>query len=298
MVNIKTAFKSDRLMKALTGMSIYEFNSLVISFEKIIKINKKATNKNRKRKEGGGKKHTLGTIEKKLFFILFYIKCYPTHDLASFYFGVDRSQTYRWINFLLPLIKKTLNYEVVLPERRINNPEEFEKKFPEIKDIFIDGTERPIQRPKNGKQQRKNYSGKKKRHTRKNIIVSDKDRRILILTSTKNGKVHDKKMLDKSGLPQNIPKNIAQWLDTGFVGVKGENIMMPKKKPKGKNLTAQEKQENGIISGIRILSEHAINGPKRFGIISNIFRNHSKGLDDKFMSVACGLWNYHLRLSG
>lgn len=160
MVNIKLAFKSDRMMKALTGMTINEFNSLLLGFETQLQIQKKIINKRkkRKRKEGAGPKHTLDNSEKKLFFILFYIKCYPTFDLAGFYFGVNRSQSFRWFNALLPLIEKTLNYEIVLPERQINNPEEFQRKFPEIKDIFIDEVERPIQRPKKNKQQKKSYS--------------------------------------------------------------------------------------------------------------------------------------------
>lgn len=299
MVNIKSAFKSDRLMKALTGMTVKEFNSLLISFEINLKTHRKIINKQkkRKRKEGAGVKPKLDTIDKKLFFILFYIKCYPTFDLAGFYFDANRSQPFRWVKSLLPVLEKTLQHEIVLPERQINSPEEFERKFPEIKDLFIDGTERMIQRPKNNKKQKQNYSGKKKRHTRKNIVVSDNDRKILCLTRTKNGKAHDKKLLDKSGLVQNIPKKVTIWTDTAFVGINKKEIMMPKKKPRGGQLTLEEKQENRIISGIRILSEHAINGPKRFRAISDILRNHVEGMDDKLMLISCGLWNYHLRMS-
>ncbi|WP_108745537.1 transposase family protein [Parabacteroides bouchesdurhonensis] len=39
---------------------------------------------------------------------------------------------------------------------------------------------------------------------------------------------------------------------------------MPKKKPKGKELTLEEKQENKKICGIRIKVEHAIRGMKNF----------------------------------
>jgi hypothetical protein len=300
MVNIKAAFKSDRSAKALTGLTINEFNSLLISFERNFKANKKIINKRRKRirKEGAGPKHTLDSVAEKLFFILFYVKCYPTFDVAGFYFGgVNRAQPCRWVSNLLSILEKTLGYEVVLPERQINSVEEFQRKFPEIKDIFIDGTERPIQRPKNGKRQRKYYSGKKKRHTKKNIIASDQDRKVLFLSKTKTGKTHDKKALDKSGLAASIPDNVTSWYDTGFIGVHSQNIMIPKKRRKNKPLTLEESQENRIISGIRILSENAINGPKRFRAITDVFRSRIAGLDDKLMNVACGLWNYHLRLA-
>jgi len=190
-----------------------------------------------------------------------------------------------------------LGYEVVLPERQISSIEEFQRKFPEIKDIFIDGTERPIQRPKNNKRQRKYYSGKKKRHTKKNIVGSDKDRRILFLSKTEAGKTHDKKILNKSGIMASVPDNVTGWFDTGFIGVKKKNIMNPKKKSKNKPLTPEETHENRIISGIRILSENAINGPKRFRAIADVFRSRIVGLDDKLMNVVCGLWNCHLRMA-
>lgn len=35
-----------------------------------------------------------------------------------------------------------------MPPKRISSMEEFLLKFPEAKDLFVDGVERPIQRPK------------------------------------------------------------------------------------------------------------------------------------------------------
>ncbi len=60
------------------------------------------------------------------------------------------------------------------------------------------------------------------------------------------------------------------WLDSGFTGVKKDypeiNIMMPKKKPKGKELTDIEKIQNKAINSARIVVEHVIGGIKRFQI--------------------------------
>ena len=102
-------------------------------------------------------------------------------------------------------------------------------------------------------------------------------------------------------IPKAIPPDIAAFLDTGFQGIKDlvqnpDMIFMPKKKPKNGKLTKDEKETNAIISSIRIKVEHAIGGVKRFNCLSHIFRNR-KGQDDEFMSIACGLWNYHLRMS-
>ena len=77
-------------------------------------------------------------------------------------------------------------------------------------------------------------------------------------------------------------------------------ILIPKKKPrKSKNnlvpeLTLKEKESNKIISSFRIKVENAIGWAKRFGILSQIFRNKSNFFNDIVMEISCGLWNFHL----
>ncbi len=89
---------------------------------------------------------------------------------------------------------------------------------------------------------------------------------------------------------------MALWVDLGFTGFEKDYpdtlVIMPKKKPKGKELTADAKAWNRIVSGFRVLVEHAIGGVKRFGIVSDKFRNRKDGFDDKVMLISCGLWNY------
>jgi nucleoside phosphorylase len=91
----------------------------------------------------------------------------------------------------LPLLQKTLGREIVLPKRRIGTIEEFIREYPDLKEFFLDGSERPVQRPKKNKVQKKNYSGKKKTHTVKNGIIATKEKRILFLSKTHEGKKHD-----------------------------------------------------------------------------------------------------------
>jgi hypothetical protein len=142
-------------MRALTGLSINKFKELSITFTNVIEKEIEEKDKKSLIKSGRGKKHTLRTPEEKLFFILLYIKCYPTFDLIAFFYNVDRSRTCRWVSSILPVLEKTLGREIVLPKRKISSPDEFIALFPYVKDIFIDGTERPIQRPKKVKAQKK-----------------------------------------------------------------------------------------------------------------------------------------------
>lgn len=253
----------------------------------------------RKRKIGGGRKGQLSTIEEKLLFVLFYLKSYPTYDVLSFIVGFHRTRACQWTLMLLPILEKTLGRKLVLPERKISSVEEFLRKFPEVKDVFGDGSERRIQRPKNQKHQKKTYSGKKKLHTRKQIVVADEHKRILVLTPTKSGRRHDKKLSDKAEVFTNLPAQITAWLDTGFQGVQKQhpNTMIPRKRSKGYLLTEEDKQENRLISSFRVVVEHAIGGMKRYQSLQHPYRNRKPRLDDLFSLLSAGLWNYHLSFS-
>jgi hypothetical protein len=54
-----------------------------------------------------------------------------------------------------------LGQAVVLPERQIHNVVAFWTRFPTAKTLFVDGSERPTQRPQDATEQKTYYSGKK-----------------------------------------------------------------------------------------------------------------------------------------
>jgi hypothetical protein len=93
-----------------------------------------------------------------------------------------------------------------------------------------------------------------------------------------------------------LPLGTTLWQDTGFLGHKPVNaiIKMPTKKPKGKQLTDIQKDENKKISSFRILVEHAIGGVKKCRIVKERFRCRKFGFDDLVMLIACGLHNFRI----
>ena len=300
MLNIQKAFGSDRVLKALTGLSKSEFTKLKPTFEQMLQ-KKLSPKKRRERKVGGGRKHTLLTAEAKLFFILFYIKCYPTFDVAGFFFGVNKSQTNRWVGDYLDVLEQALGQEVVLPERKIERVEEFFEKYPLLKDLYIDGVERPTQRPKDYHEQKDYYSGKKKRHTRKNIIVADANREILLLSQTHPGRHQDYGLFKESSFPHHLPDDVSLWVDSGFQGIESDypalTVYIPQKKPRGGELNLTQKVVNSLKARLRVVVEHAIWGLKRLNALAHIYRNRRADFDDRLMLVACGLWNFHLKLA-
>lgn len=295
-MNTKSIFSNARLSKALIGMSQAEFQALLPAFQQAWHITHK-TIPNRQRAVGGGKKGKIPTIADKLAFILLYLKCYPTYDLLGFLTGRDRTRCCRSVQTLLPVLEMALGRHLVLPKRKIHSPEEFFRLFPEAREVFLDGTERRVEKPKNLKKRRKLYSGKKKTTTRKTLVVNDKQKRILVVTPTKSGRRHDKRIVDKNQLMQNMPPDVTIWTDTGMQGIQKQHdhVVMPAKATKNHPLTAEQKEINRIISSIRVVSEHAIGGMKRLKAAGDVYRNKLPNLDDTFTLLAAGLWNFHLQ---
>lgn len=295
-MQIRSALRTDRMCKALTGLKVSEFTALVGEFEIYYKEYEAKRKKKRLRKIGGGRDSKIESIEEKLFYILWYMKTYPTFDVASFSVGFARSSACTWMHDLLPILELTMKRKFVLPQRKVSSPEEYFRLFPEAKEVFIDAVERLRQRPKKKKAQQKAYSGKKKAHTRKSVIISDKKKRVLIVTKQKSGRRHDKRLADKESIFENLPKDVTVMADTAFIGETRvhKNLYIPKKKPPGRQLSEDEKETNRIISSYRVIVEHAIGGIKRYRCMSERLRNRKAFIDDTFLLLASGLWNYHL----
>ena len=159
--------------------------------------------------------------------------------------------------------------------------------------IALDGVERYKRRPKDRDKQKSEYSGKKKRHTKKNVIITGlKSRRVLFLSRTRDGTVHDKRIIDEEGLSCNDPR-VKALTDSGFLGLSIGNIktLMPKKNTKLHKLSDFDKEQNRAISSTRVIVEHAIAGIKISRSVQDIYRNTTEGFDDLLMSVASGLHN-------
>ncbi len=159
-MNYQAALRTDRMCKATTGLTVREFKEFVVDFTYYYNELVVRRKKNRERKIGGGRNSKIETIEEKLFYILWYMKTYPTFDVASFWVGFARSSACTWMHDLLPVLELTMKRKFVLPQRKISDPEEFLRLFPETAEVFVDGVERLKQRPKKKKAQNKAYSGK------------------------------------------------------------------------------------------------------------------------------------------
>ena len=107
-------------------------------------------------------------------------------------------------------------------------------------------------------------------------FVSNAACKVVLLTPSFEGRIHDKQIADTVGYT--VPSGSDLYQDSGFQGWTrpGINIIQPKKKPKGGELTPEEKERNRHISSIRIQIEHVISGVKRYRIVQDKLRNWKK----------------------
>lgn len=280
-------------MRSITSLEPEEFEQLVFAFEKEwVKQNARKTfeGEDRQRDAGGGRKGVLGQVREKVFFILMYYKLYPIQEAMGFFWGIHQGEVCRWIHRLTPVIQKALGRELKLPERQPKKLHAVLQECPEL-NFIIDGTERRVRRPKDKDQQKKHYSGKKKTHTQKNVMITC-GKRVVYMSQTQPGHCHDKKIAEEIER-RHFPRGSILLQDSGFLGFspQGAEVLMPRKKPKGKELSPVSKMINRVISRFRIGVEHVICGIKRCHIVSDVFRNFKKGFDDQVMEIACGLHN-------
>jgi hypothetical protein len=302
----------ERQFKALTGLSRAAFRKLLtvfmVCYQEIIQENYEQNKAQRKRMPGAGQKGRLNTLEKKLFFILYYLKTYPTFDVLGYHFALDRSKACTNVHHLFPVLLKALDRLKVLPKRQFNRVEELQAAFAGITELFIDATERPHCRPQNEQAQREKFSGKKKQHSVKNTVIATACKMILFLGYTIFGSKHDYSLFKAEFSPdQPWFETFRLWVDLGYLGIKTDyeavEINIPHKKPRKSKanpataLTDEQKEENRRMSKVRVVVENAICGMKRFNVLVAKFRNRKNYLVDDVVVLAAGLHNLMLSLN-
>jgi hypothetical protein len=295
--------RTDRTFSALTGIRRSEFDVLLELFTRESKKKKHqfvvVGKEERTRKTGAGQSPHL-CLPEQLLFVLFYFRLYPTQDFQGALFGGTQSWACKWVHRLHPILEAALGEDIPLKRlggtgKRIRNIEDLIERFPELS-FIIDGTEQPIERPKCPKKQKSNYSGKKKKHTKKHTVVcSSPSKRIVFIGLVHPGSTHDKKMADLD--IASFPEGTTLLQDTGYQGYSPPGVTktrQPKKKKRGKKRTFKEKKHNQRVSKIRVKVEHSIGGIKRSRIAADVYRNKKQGFDDKSFRIAAGLYNFTL----
>src|SRR4029453_15902338 len=145
-------------------------------------------------------------------------------------FELSQPQTHYWIHRLLPVLQRALATLGMAPERDASRVAPSPLALEGAPEMAIDGTERRRQRPTNAAQQQEQYSGKKKTHTDKNLLlVNEHTDKVIYLGPTVAAKKQDKKAADEGEI--SYPTNATLDKDTGFQGYEPAGVLtrQPKK---------------------------------------------------------------------
>jgi hypothetical protein len=302
---ISEKIKTERQLRATTGLSSKQFSILLPVFSKHLEQAKQDKYKNKDRKMGSGRIGDIETPTEKLLLILFYFKCYPTFDVLGFTFGISGDSAHKYVYSLFVILMKTLYDFGVLPHTNFKTPEELQAAFKEFDTLLIDATERAVQRSQNYELQKEDFSGKKKQQTHKCTIISTLTTYILYVGTIFRGKNHDYGMFKKEFEPGlNWFKGFHIYVDLGYLGFdddyKTKKLSIPYKKPKkskinpNPTLTEEQKKHNKKVSSIRVKVEHAIGGMKRYKCFSDKYRNKIDDTKYFFKFLSAALWNFNL----
>ena len=217
-----TALRGDgRKLLALTGLTVREFRQLLAAFSSAYQqrypANRTTEGRPRQRAVGGGRKGQLQRPEDQLLLLLVYLKTYPLQIVLGELFALSQPQVNYWIHRLLPVLQAALDRLGVRPERDPRHFAETQAAAGARPRLIIDATERRRQRPKSPEKQALYYSGRKKKHCDKNVvIVNARRKRIDYLSRTYPGKAHEKKIAEAEGII--YPPEAILYQDTGFQG--------------------------------------------------------------------------------
>ena len=220
-----------------------------------------------------GKPSTTVSLTEKLVLTFVYLRQYPTFEQLGAMFGVSESyanKVYHRHLDILVTVGRLPGHKALLDEG--------------LQAILLDVTEQPIERPL--KDQRDYYSGKKKRHTIKaQLIGCLKTLQILLVVCGKD-RTHDFALLKQCRL--RIKNELKKYADSGYQGLLTlyPNSLTPIKKPRGRELTKEEKRYNRELAKVRIAIEHVNRRCKIFRIVKETYRGKHKNYHKTWTVVA------------
>ena len=134
------------------------------------------------------------------------------------------------------------------------------------------------------------YSGKKKAHTRKTLIVVNEHGRLRYVSPSVPGSVHDLTLLRQCGTLEEIPSTLSLMADSGFQGLHNDaperSVALPYKGSTAHPLTPEQKLHNAHLSRIRIVVENTLAAMKHVRILADVFRHPLTLYDGIFVSIA------------
>ena len=308
--------ENPELVKAFTGLPAETFWELVHAVEVQLPAyeHERHERPDRQRAVGGGRDFDQPTVT-RVAQILTYLRLHILQHGAALLYGGTQPDVSRDLRRLLPLIQRFLPCPAVWTVKDEGQPLTATEvlTLADLADqrVLVDATEQVVYRSQDNDERKKYYSGKKKAFTLKTQVVTDGEHHVEAISIAVPGALHDKKLCDRVRTVERLPTGCEADADKGYQGLAdqvtlvtvynvatGEEQQVPRviiktpfKKPKGQELTDEQKTFNRQLGAIRVRVEHCIGWIKNWKIIATRFRcAHS--IYTRIMQVVCGLVNW------
>ncbi|MDQ3256890.1 MAG: transposase [Acidobacteriota bacterium] len=270
------------------------------------------TKAKRKRRAGGGSPF-VHELSDRLLMLLIYYRLYLTQEFLTLLFKhKDKSSMSRNIKGMRALFEEVLPTHATALEKilalaqkeekrrqkRIGSIGEFKEAYPELT-FIIDGVEQERRKPQDKEKRKSDYSKKKSRHTRKQIVISTPSGIIVSQSTSSGGRGHDFKAFKEDASVQAVCQalgihKVTLYADSGFQGIDSLNLPLEarliQRATRNHPLTRDQKLLNRLRSSTRIRVEHTLSRRKKYAIASAVYRNADEDYDSA-MNVVSGLVN-------
>jgi len=241
-------------------------------------------NKIRVNQKGGGRKPKL-EIDEEVCLCLFYLRQMPTFEILGLHFGISKTEANDTFHYWLKIFRKVLPASLLEQVETNDGDYAIARELLKEFQLIVDSMEQPRSRPSDNQEQQECFSGKKKQHTFKNqVITLPEGKDIVDVEVGQKGPTSDISLFRKQ--QEKFEKDQMFEGDKAYQG--GENIKTPQKKPRNRELTAQQKAENKEFSSKRIFVEHVIRLVKIFRIAQQRFPLNSRTYEQVILTI-CGL---------
>jgi len=311
--------RNSKQFLAFTGMHLHTFQDLLPQFQQAFDDlqhqRKRQTvrfQSDRFRQPGGGRAFH-NDLANRLLMVLVYYRLYLTQEfLTLFFHAADKSLISRNIQLMRQVLEAVLptpdrarqrllslaKAEGERRNKRIGRIEEFREAYPELT-FIIDGVEQPKQKPKDPEKRKADYSGKKKRHTRKQLLTTTATGIIVDQSPSVGGRTHDFQAFKDDHAKRSVYREFGAvratfYADSGFQGMQKlevpVEVRLQERGRRNHPLTPPQQQLNHLRSRLRVKVEHTISRRKKYRIAAEVYRNLH--LDyDQTMRIVGGLVN-------
>lgn len=260
-----------RSVFGLTRSQLGELIPIVLPMLFDLRLQELRTRPGRKRAPGAGRKRKLSPLQ-EVVMTLVYLRHNVSHAICGQLFRVSADVSEDTFHDVIQVLKQACPSDRWNAEKRWRKGEP--SWTPDEQDLLlIDSFETTVPRPSLPEKQKRLYSGKKRRHTLKTQVATDKYGEIASIDPGHRGPTHDKTIYMQSGVEAAFPKANKQ-ADLGYIGT--PDMILPHKRKnsrKVKNeLTDEQTQENRRLASVRVHVEHGIRRIKAWRILRENYR--------------------------